>query len=142
MTTAHDDALLALLRRDPQFSSTIFDGELKDEEGNRIPADAAPERYVVLHGNRGVLKAERFTSYATARTKTWWLHSVGMTRRQSERVAERMLALAVNARLEVAGFRCDPIRHAASQPPSVDTTVKPARYLSVDQLTLWTSPTA
>lgn len=142
MTAKHDDALLALLRSDPEFTDTVYDGQLQDAAGNRIPVEQGPERYVVLHSNRGVFVPERFTGYAIARRKTWWLHSVGLTKRQSEGVAERMLALAVNARLAVTGWRCDPIQHPASQPPSVDLTVKPARYLSIDQLSMFTSPTA
>lgn len=138
--TTIDDALLALIRQDPALADTTFLGELRGPDGARIPVAAAPSRYVLVHGNRGVIRPDRFTGPARRRRKTYWVHAVGQSQRQVEAISERVLARVLNVRLVVPGWVCDPITHEASQPVSVDESSKPPRYLGVDQLDLYASP--
>jgi hypothetical protein len=140
VTTKHDDAFLALIRADNELMETVYDGELRGPDGSRLAAASTPARYVVVHSNRGVVRPDRFTGPARRRRKTYWVHSVGLSKRQAEAVAERVLARVLNQRLIVPGWVCDPITHEASQPISTDDSVKPARYFGVDQFDLYTSP--
>lgn len=139
-STKIDAGFLDLIRGADGFD--VFDGELLDAQGNRIPDLEAPQRYVLVHSNRGLVRADRFTGPARRRRKTYWVHSVGLTKHQAERVAERVLSRILDVRLQVDGWRCDPIQHAASQPVQADITRKPARYVGVDQFDLYASPSA
>jgi hypothetical protein len=135
-----DDAFLALIRQETALANSVFDGELRGPDGAKIPVAAAPARYVLVHSNRGVIRPDRFTGPARRRRKTYWVHAVGLSKRQAEAVSERVIARVLNARLIVPGWVCDPITHEASQPVQVDESAKPARYFGVDQFDLYTSP--
>lgn len=140
MTAKHDDAFIALIRADTALADAVFDGALYGTDGSRLSVANAPSRYVVVHSNRGVVRPDRFTGPARRRRKTYWVHSVGLSKKQSEAVAERVLARVLNQRLLVDGWVCDPVMHEASEPVQTDDSVKPARYFGVDQFDLYTSP--
>jgi hypothetical protein len=135
-----DDAFLNLIRQDDALRDAVFDVELLGPDGVRLTPAAAPERYVLVHSNRGVLRPDRFTGPARRRRKTFWVHAVGISKRQSEAISERVLDRVLNVRLQVPGFVCDPITHEASQPVQVDESRRPARFFGVDQFDLYTSP--
>lgn len=135
-----DDAFLGLIRLDIALADSVYDSELVGVDGSRITVETAPSRYVVVHSNRGVVRADRFTGPARRRRKTFWVHSVGLSKKQAEAVSERVLARVLNQRLTVDGWVCEPISHEASQPIDLDKTVKPARYFGVDQFDLYASP--
>lgn len=146
MTAKHDDAVLDAIREEPALADRdgkryVFDVELRAIDGHRMKAEEMPERYVVLHSNRGVARPDRFTGYSRRRRKTYWVHSVGLTKKQSEAVAEKVLARLLNRRLQVEGWTCDPISHEASQPVQDDQSSKPTKFFGVDQFDLYTSPT-
>jgi hypothetical protein len=135
-----DDAVLALIRQETELAQDVFDGELRRPGGQLLLPAEVPNRYVLVHSNRGVIRPDRFTGPARRRRKTYWVHAVGLSKRQAEAVSERVIARLLNVRLVVPGWQCDPITHEASQPIDVDKSVKPARYFGVDQFDLYTSP--
>jgi hypothetical protein len=135
-----DDAFLNLIRLDSALAGSVYDAELVGADGSRITVESAPARYVLVHSNRGVIRPDRFTGPARRRRKTFWVHSVGLSKKQAEAVAERVLARVLNQRIVADGWVCDPITHEASQPIDLDKSVKPARYFGVDQFDLYASP--
>lgn len=136
-----DDAFYALIReRIPALADVVYPGELLNPDGSRMTSTQQPEMYVLVHANRGLVRPDRFTGPARRRRKTYWTHSVGLTKRQAEKISERVLEAVLNARLVVDGWICDPILHEASQPVQTDLSSKPARYFAVDNFDLYASP--
>lgn len=132
MTQKHDDAVLARLREDPALTAAVYDGEVTDRP--------APQHYVLVHSNRGVVRPARLAGPAVRRQKTYWVHAVGMSKKQAEAVSERVLAKLLNWAPDVPGWQCEPVTHEASQPVQKDDTFKPPLYSGVDQFGFYTTP--
>lgn len=139
-TSDLDDAFLNLIRQEDALADAVFDLEMRGADGKRLPLELVPDRYVLVHTNRGLVRPDRFTGPARRRRKTYWVHAVGLSKRQSEAISERVLNRVLNVRLQVDGWQCDPITHEASQPVDVDESRRPARFFGVDQFDLYTSP--
>lgn len=131
MTQKHDDAVLRRIREDPELQDTVFEAEAPRP---------APQRYVIVHSNRGIIRPARLAGLAIERRKTYWVHSVGMSKRQAEAVAERVLAKLVNWTPDVAGWDSRPMTHEASQPVQKEDTGKAPIYFGVDQFDFDTMP--
>lgn len=139
MTQAHDDAVIARIRQDAKLAECVFDGELPKKNPDGTVFDV-PQRYVLVHSNRGVARASRLAGLAIERRKTYWVHSVGLSKRQAESVAERVLAKLVNWTPQVAGWDSRRMQHESSQPVQKDESGKPPVYFGVDTFDLETTP--
>jgi hypothetical protein len=130
VTRAHDAAVLARIREIPALSEVVFDG---DVEGR-------PQRYVNVHSNRGIGRADRLAGLGRRTRKTYWVHSVGASKAQADAVAERVIAKLSDWKPDVEGFACERLRHESSQPTQKDVTDKPPIYYAVDVFDLYTEP--
>lgn len=139
MTRAHDKAVLARLREHPELATRVFEGEVPKVDAQNQPVKA-PQWYVLLHSNRGLVRPERFAGLARRRRKTYWLHSVAVQKGQVDKVAELILGQILNWIPEVDGWDSTRVTHEASQPVQKDDTSKPALYFGVDQFDFDTSP--
>jgi hypothetical protein len=131
VSRAHDDAVLARIREIPTLSEVVFDG---DVEGH-------PTFYVNVHMNRPVETADRFAGLARSGTKTYWIHSVGASRRLASSVAEKVVAKLLNWAPEVDGFSPRRMTHPTSQPTQKNETTKPPIFFAVDVFDVVIDPT-
>jgi hypothetical protein len=123
-------AVLERLREDPFLATTTFEGVVTNR----------PARYCTLFANNGPTEVSRFSGYESRVLFTYWVHSVGTTPDQAQLVGDHVLGQLLNARLSVAGRRCWPLRHPASQPVQIDRDVTPALWYGVDQFDLVSDP--
>lgn len=130
MTRAHDAKVLARLREIPALSETVFDGEV----------EGRPQRYVLVHSNRGIARPDRLAGYSLRRRKTYWVHSVGASKSQADAVAERVIAQLLDWIPGVDGWACERISHEASEPVQKDDSRVPVLYYGVDQFDFYTTP--
>ena len=112
MIQAHADAILALLRADPDL--TVHDGHVPD--GSEPPyvlvyvADADPEQ-----SNSHSLTAE------STRHVTWaYCHCVGANQIAARAVAQRVRAALLDVTPTIPGRACWPIRREDGQPAQRD----------------------
>jgi hypothetical protein len=141
VTRKHDERVLARLREIPALSEVVYAGEVPkvDEQGQPV---RAPQRYVLVHSNRGIARPDRLAGFSLRMRKTYWVHSVGASQAQADAVAERVIAKLLDWTPAVDGFSCERITHEASQPVQRDDAVRPPLYYGVDQFDFFTTPTA
>lgn len=145
MTRAHDKAVLARLRAGSDgnggtLEGRVFEGEVpKRDPVTKAPFEV-PQWYLILHSNRGVIRPDRLTGPARRRRKTYWLHAVGASKAQVDKVSELGIAQLLNWTPEVDGWQCERFSHEASQPVDKDETVRPVVYFGVDQFDVFTTP--
>jgi hypothetical protein len=139
MTRAHDKAVLDRLLAGPGMAGHVFEGEVLRRDGQGQPLDV-PQWYVLLHSNRGVIRPDRFAGPARRRRKTYWLHAVGASKGQADKVAELGIQQLLNWTPDLPGWQCERFTHEASQPVQKDDTTKPALYFGVDQFDFYTTP--
>lgn len=138
MTHAHDQRILARIREIPALSETVFDGEVPKTAPDGTPLKR-PQRYVNVHSNRGTETAERLAGPALRIRKTYWIHSVGASKAQADRIAEAVIGQLLNWKPDVDGFSCEPMRHPTSQATQKDETVSPPIHFAVDVFETFTT---
>lgn len=132
MTRAHDQAVLDRIREVSALADATFDGEVVGR----------PQRYVLVHSNRGIARPDRLAGPSIRRRKTYWVHSVAASKSQADAVAEKVLAQLVDWVPTVEGWQCERVSHEASEPVQKDDSRSPVLYYGVDQFDFYTSPTA
>jgi hypothetical protein len=138
VTRAHDDRVLGRIREVAALEKTVFDGEVPKENPDGTPLER-PTRYVNVHSNRGTETPERLAGPATRIRKTYWIHSVGASKRQADAVAEAVIGKLLGWKPDVPGFSCERMRHPTSQPTQKDETVSPPIYFAVDVFETFTT---
>jgi hypothetical protein len=128
---ALDDAVLERLRSDPALSNSVFMGG---------SVSGKPERYVVVWANSGARSADRLEGSQINVTKTYTIHSVGMSVEQARAVNARVMELLLNWRPSVAGWMSQRLKHEVSRPAAVDRDVTPWQHYFVDQFDLYSVP--
>lgn len=129
MTRAHTAALVARLQSDELASCVYYDDEIPDETTN----------YLRVRTNRGALTSDRLTGPFGPLRKTYWLTGVGTSPGEAAWILEQATDVLLNWVPTVAGWRCQRMIPAASQPVDVDPDVD-GRYFGVDQWDLVTQP--
>lgn len=99
-----------------------------------------PARYVVVWVNSGARSADRFTQEQVNISKTYTVHSVGLTMEQAGWVNERVIAQLVNFRPFVEGWSFERLKHSVSRPAQPARDVKPPLAYLVDQFDLYGVP--
>lgn len=130
MTRAHDTALQNRIRQVPALAQAVFDGEVAGR----------PQMYVLVHSNRGIARPDRLAGPSLRRRQTYWVHSVGASKKQADAVAEAVIVQLVDTILTVPGFTCERITHEASEPVQKDDSRQPVVYFGVDQFDFYTTP--
>lgn len=130
LVEAHADAVLTLLRTDPQLEGDVFEGDV----------DGEPHRYVNVHHDTGVWTSRDYTGLSVDLAVTFTLHSVGMSRWEAVWVSGRVTALLLNAVLQVPGRRTFRIEPAGTQPVALDRDVTPPKHFAVDRFVLRSIP--
>lgn len=100
-----------------------------------------PSRYVVVWVNSGARSADRYTNEQVNVSKTYTVHSVGLSMQQAGWVNDRVLEQLVNFRPEVEGWSFQRLKHAVSRPAQIDRDVTPHLAYMVDQFDLYGVPT-
>lgn len=126
MIQAHADAVLGLLRADPQL--TVYpaaSGQPGSADGV-VPLGATPPYVAVhLHVERplGDGSGGEALDGLTSRAVCWiYLHCVGQDDIGARAVAQRAAALLLDKRPEITGRTAFPIRFDSGQPPRQDET--------------------
>jgi hypothetical protein len=130
VTRAHDTAFEDRIREVPALQAAVFDGEV----------DGRPQMYVLVHSNRGIARPDRLAGPALRRRQTYWVHSVGASKKQADAVAEKVIGQLVDFILTVEGYTCERITHEASEPVQKDDSRQPDVYFGVDQFDFYTTP--
>lgn len=124
MIQGHADAILGLLRADPQLTVYPAANNLPGSASGIVPDDANPP-YVAVHiyverplGDGGTGEA---LDGLTSRARCYvYCHCVGMDEIGARAVAQRVAALLLDVRPAVSGRQAFPIRYESGQPPRND----------------------
>jgi hypothetical protein len=128
---AIDNLVLEQLRGDPQLASVVFEG---------ATVTGSPARYVVVWANGGSRASDRFEGSEGNLTKTYTVHSVGLTPEQAKWVQERVDARLRDFRPVLAGRNFQRVKHPVSRPVAVDRDANPVVHYMVDQYDLFSTP--
>jgi hypothetical protein len=130
VTRAHDAAILARIRQVPALAGAVFDDEVTGK----------PQRYVLVHSNRGIARPDRLAGPSLRRRQTYWIHSVGISKALADAVAEKVIAQLLDWIPVVPGFTSERISHEASQPVQKDDSRQPVVYFGADQFDFFSTP--
>lgn len=134
MTRAHTAAVLTQMRTDPILANFTYEGIVL------VPAGGVrPEAYCSVFTNTGIADTDRFTGLQSRVTIRFVIHSIGKRPDQAQLVADRVVDLLTNWIPPVDGWRCERLRHAASQTTQIDREVPGyPLYYAVDEFDLVT----
>lgn len=130
MSRAIDNAIFTRLRE--VIGLPVFPGG--EVEGQ-------PSRYVVVWVNSGARSADRYTNEQINVSKTYTVHSVGLTMEQAGWVNDKVLEQLINFRPTVDAWSFQRLKHAVSRPAQIDRDVNPPLAYLVDQFDLYGVPT-
>lgn len=126
----HVDAVLALIRADPQLADVVFEGDVSGD----------PQRYVNVFHDTGFYSAHDYVDNNVDVEVTFTIHSVGVERWQAVWVSGRVTAALLGIKPVVIGRRCWRIAPAGSQPVTKDMDVEPPKFFAADRFVLRSTP--
>lgn len=121
MRATYTEALKALIEADSLLAGTVFVGEV----------DGDPARYVLIFPST-LNTGDALTGPQTDHEIRVTIHSVGTTAAQAEWVADRVSLALLNRRPQVAGRKCDRIRHDSADPIRFDPSTSPRVFFAAD----------
>jgi hypothetical protein len=102
----------------------------------------APQRYVLVHSNRGIARPDRLAGFSLRMRKTYWVHSVGRVKAQADAVAERSSPSCSTGRPPSTGSRASGSLMRRRSRCRRTTPSAAGLYYGVDQFDFYTTPTA
>lgn len=130
MILDHKAAVLTRLKSDPLLASCGFEGVVTTR----------PETYWTLFTDSGVRYSDRMSGLPTSGRLNYWIHWVGATPEQAQRLADHGVPLLAGWQPTVAGYAPARMRHLDSQPVELDAAVRPPLHFAVDHFQLITQP--
>lgn len=136
MILAHKQALLDRLGTDPILATCGHEGVVLPDPVTGV----RPERYWTLHTDSGRRFSDRLGGLPVQATFHYWVHCVGRTPEQAQRLTERVVPLLAGWQPTVPGYAPQRVRHLDSAPADIDADVRPPVHFTVDHFALTTQP--